>query len=141
MIDREGREKATKLIAAFVAGDATNDDIENGWPEQSRDRALDAIYYRLWSYCSDIRSHKISPRLLSSVRDIEVLSRMVEFLRSDLEYEWRDLGFHNRLNPVLFALRMGILSDERKKRTGLGEYAVWPFFRSSDYMESANKRI
>ena len=135
MVDREGRRRAANLITAFIAGEITNDDIENGWPEKSTDKALEAIYLRLWSFYSDLRTHKILSTVAS--QQTESFRRIIDFLESDLEYEWRDLGLHSWFNPWLLALKIGALSHERKEKLRFGDYEVWPFFRRIDSVKFA----
>jgi hypothetical protein len=125
MADRAARDAAIPLIEMFRDGRLTNDRLEDAWP-RSEDHALLAISHALWLHYDDHREHVLtnpSPELVTR------LNRCIDFLRSDLAYEWPvdDRSFLKRLLDAVRGLPRPDLG---------GDEASWPFFRPDDVTRS-----
>jgi|ERR1700680_219044 len=134
MVNREKRDTARALIRGLASGDLTNEDFENEYPRDSTDRALRAIYQRLWFYWDDLKTHKLTDRYALSEDAAKLFSRSSAFLATDLEYEWPSVGPSALLIVLrILGLRAAAKSRERhelEQLYSLGDFDSWPFLRT-----------
>ena len=94
MVDSKARRCAADLVGEFRDGLITNREFEGSWPQHDAgDRGLIAIETMLWHYCDDFRGDKLAGRHALEVDGRELFDRCVQFLRTDLEYEWTESDF------------------------------------------------
>lgn len=100
----------------------------------------------LWRFYDDREEHRLSHEgHLLTPDGRAIFNRCVAFLRSDLEYEWRDDNFRNfggfGVAGQIITLGLSIFVDRwmRKREERrlvylkvIGEEAIWPFLTSSD---------
>lgn len=140
-VDKEARRLARHSIKRFVSGEITNDEFIDKYPLGSKDRAIKAIYDRFWAFYDDNYTHYLNAsEFQKDATSVEVVSRCVSFLDTDLEYRWRDLGLHSRFNLVLWLHRRGVFSGVLADKLALGDYSAWPFFRSAEIPPSAGRK-
>lgn len=134
MIDREARDRYAQLLRQFAAGRLSNRVYEQKFDEISGsfDPAIWGVYQEMWySYC-DFRKHKLRGRDALGRDSHRCVARMVMFLYSDREFEWRQPGlWHVLINLMTFGVWKKLRPDPRPT----GEAAVWPFFREPDYVD------
>jgi hypothetical protein len=142
MVDRTARFAAARLVHNFSAGAITNRDFEAEYPGSSRDPAIAAIYEQVFLYYDDYREHRLADGDVPPTEVSDLLKRCEQFLMSDLEYEWppkiRIAGLRLWLTRLLGLSRRAKDLERREieQRRLLGDWDLWPFFRSADY-ESA----
>lgn len=107
-----------------------------------------------WGLYDDTRNHKLVGGDELTENAFRIIARCILFLHSDKEYKW---PYFDTNNPLLrFSLKDLILSaltlghHYPNKREGhlisycewqkLGDYEVWPFFRTSDYRDQLTKQ-
>jgi len=115
MIDRHSRAKAIAAIRDFLDCRTTNDDFEWEYPGKSDDRAILAIENVMWLFYSDHKVSKFVGPLLPNAQSL--VERILLFLPSDLEYEYKEVNFFKPKNTTV---------------DPLGEDSIWPFFRQQD---------
>jgi hypothetical protein len=136
MVDADRRRKLATKLKTFLAGGSTTEELledDSYW--RSKDRGLAAVFRRLWltfestCYTSDDEEFK----KLDAREEIE---RVVLFLDSQLEYQWRDreiLGVPVPVFYVLHVLTFGYYGRQCQKREeALGDVDAWPFIRKAD---------
>src|SRR5262249_51708423 len=135
MIDRDGRSQLAELLRHLVAGQITNDEFEDRLPVGSSDRAVNEVSQEAWYLYSDLYEHHLTgaDRVPEEVR--RHVARWILFLHSDLEFEWPEWSFGQRLlSSAARLLTFGVLGHEGHRRyERAGDIAVWPFLRQSDY--------
>jgi hypothetical protein len=136
MVSQTDRSIAAELMLKFYRYQISASDMESEWPEEARDRAVQAIGFALSTmFVSDgflVGPDYADPELYRNFRVAKFLHRCLMFLNSDFEYEWRELGLPpGGINlEVLFA---HILNRPISKPKWAGDDEVWPFFRHQDY--------
>src|SRR5438045_4147282 len=89
MINRSKRNLAAGLLRKFVATEITNDDFVNEYPRADRDDvAIGAIYEGLWGFWDDLDKDDLTKERNYDKATSALFERCIEFLYSDLEYEW-----------------------------------------------------
>ncbi|RYE50933.1 MAG: hypothetical protein EOP48_19005 [Sphingobacteriales bacterium] len=142
---------------------AVMEEITDGWlPEQyhrskcvpSEDPILLPMLELCWGLYDDTRNHKLTKSDALSGDALKVVARCILFLHSKLKYEW---SYFDTNNPLLkFSLSDIIYSiltlghHYRDKREAqlvsyyewqkLGDYDVWPFFRTADFKMQLNQQ-
>ncbi|SRR6266496_5862156 len=102
-----------------------------------------------WGLYDDTRNHKLIKSDALNEEALKIIARCILFLHSDREYEWPYFDLNSPL--VRFSLKDLIFTiltlghhycDKREEQIisfyewqKLGNYDVWPFFRTSDYEE------
>jgi hypothetical protein len=141
MIISEKRRVASELIAKYLSRAITNDELNEDFPRDRRDPALEAIWWNLWPHYCDTHSHKAEGKHQLSREAIDLFARCATFLRTELEYEWpahKWMGFEYLLWRVLgCGKRVERNFDEFKNH---GDFDVWPFIRREDYTRFAPER-
>jgi hypothetical protein len=121
MVDSNARRCAADLVAKLRDGLITNREFEGSWPQSdTEDRGLLAVETMLWHYYDDFRTHKLTGRHALESSDRELFDRCVQFLRTDLEYEWTEGNFI--VTGRDFANSVGRLDLN-------GDDPCWPFTR------------
>src|SRR6267378_6006063 len=87
MVNSEKRRLASELITKYLSLEITSDELNDDFPQDNSDPALEAIWSNLWFYYSD-RSHKAEGKYELPPEAKDLFERCVAFLRTDLEYEW-----------------------------------------------------
>jgi hypothetical protein len=136
MINREKRDYAWQLIHRYFSREITSDDLMNGYPRDSGDLAINAIYERLWGYWSDGSNERFATE--RGFEASALADRCIAFLKSDLEYEWPSFQWFKFSSALLRALRLNQLADKKDRESTFeiqkyGELGVWPFVRKEDY--------
>ena len=128
MVSVETRRKAAQLLLDFYDGRLTNHQLEDSWPSAETDPALLAIYKGAWFLYSDLHPHYLSAEERRSYRIAKYVHRMLTFLRSQLEYQWKGfpLWRHERL--------LELFDSQRRKANRSGDTSVWPFYSKTDYI-------
>ena len=140
MIDRVARDQAAEWIRHFISGRLDNDEFADEFPQSREDPALAALEGRCWSLYSDMEKHHLTgDRALSEEGRREVW-RWVLFLHSALEYEWPafnwyrvDWGAVRLINWLTLGRLKARQEADITAFAAAGEFAVWPFFRMSDF--------
>jgi len=138
MVNREKRDLARQLIEKFLAGEITNDDFVNNYPcREKEDRAVVAIYERVWGYWDDRHTHKLMGKHELDPEARELFERCIAFLNSDLEYEWPTIEWWSFSRAILRKIGLRKRADEKADRyieemRGLGKWELWPFIREED---------
>ncbi len=92
----------------------------------------------IWQLYDDLQEHKVD---LDSFSEDErkMLSRIILFLKTDLEYQWPSL----RAKAPLFRLlanifTLGVYTRRKDKEIeSVGDFEYWPFISKADF-DSAN---
>jgi len=133
MIDRPKRDKLAEALRYLLSGRIDNiafDDLDcPGGITDSEDRAIFEVFYSVWPWYDDFRSH---PLELTDGQRLD-FKRCILFLHSDFEFEWprKSLGIVDYLRRVA--------DDITGRRFGwwpirsVGDMAAWPFFRRENY--------
>jgi hypothetical protein len=138
MVNRTKRDLARRLVEKFLSGKITNDDFVNEYPDPEKDdRAIAAIYDRLWGFWDDRQTHTVAGEHDLSPEGRAVFERCIAFLNSDLEYEWPPLKWRSLLQTSLRLIGLGRIADRRsdewaRKVRTIGKWEVWPFIREED---------
>jgi len=138
MVNREKRNLARHLVEKFLAGEITNDDLTNAYPcREKSDRAIPAIYDRLWGFWDDIDTHKLTGKYELTPEEKALFERCIAFLNSDLEYEWPLLEWRSLSQAFLRLTGLSRIADRRgeewtERVRGIGKWEVWPFIREED---------
>lgn len=121
MIDRTARDEALKVLDSMDAN-LTNWKLEEQWPKSDSDAALNCILRWLWSIYNDDSEVLVSDILSTDSRS--VLERIKQFLKSDVEFQERQLSAAEA--------RTEIHKWGREWRPGctLPDYPEWPFPRN-----------
>ena len=138
------------------------DEVTNGWlPEQyyrakeiaADDPIIRPMLEQCWGLYDDTRSHHLKGSDRLSNKGLREIARWILFLHSDLEYLW---PYFDTGNPLLkFSFKQLVISfftlgqyyrDRRKEQKRafiefqqLGNFAIWPFFRTEDYNAQLKK--
>src|SRR4051812_29108768 len=111
MVDAESRRIARDLITIFFSGKISNDEFLDDFPAGSKDRAIRAIYVKLWDFADDMFTHAFSGTL--DEETAALVDRCVVFLDSPSEYEWSSWW----------------MKLTKASRSESGDSSVWPFLR------------
>jgi hypothetical protein len=139
MVNRGQRDFARRLIEEYMSCEITNDDFTNDYPtKEKEDRAIRAIYDRLWGFWDDLHTHRLTGKYALDSEARALFERCIAFLGSDLEYEWPPLEWRNLSQAFLRLVGLGRIADRRgedwnEKVRMLGSWEVWPFIREEDY--------
>jgi hypothetical protein len=141
MVDVEARRIAAALVARFRDRVITNDEFEDEWPRRSPDRALNAIAAALWGAYSDTHRHALTGRYALTEAGRAFFDRCIQFLKTDLEYEWPQDRYYARgglhKTPLIMSLGLllpvhWMLKRRHAQQEAAGDSAVWPFIRRAD---------
>jgi hypothetical protein len=127
-VDTSARLQAATLLRSFLAGGISNTELDQGFPQRSRDPAIHAVYRRTFRFQDDIQEFHATGRFAVEGPAREVLDRCVLFLQTELAYEWS-------LPLVDAVLRAFALLTRRPRPRG--DRSVWPFFRKEDLASAA----
>src|SRR5579863_10551880 len=87
MIRRQERDLAASLLEQYWSGKISSDDLENDFPFDKGDPALEGIYERLWFYWDSYHRQSYNDKQ-GDPAVAALFQRGIAFLRSDLEYQW-----------------------------------------------------
>ena len=145
MIDRGGRAAAATLVREFLAGAIDSDQLENEWPVDSADRALQAVGSMVWLFYDDHRPRTMVGKQAARPEEVELLERYAAFLDTDKPYDWPEDNFIRLagLGPLVF-ISLGLLwplhrwikrRNERfdERMAAHGNLEVWPFSNEEDW--------
>jgi hypothetical protein len=138
MVNRQKRAIAKHLVEGFAGGKITNREIDNDFPTDKNDPALDNIWRHLWFLWDDFHTHTLRGRYSPTSEGHDMMARCIAFLDSDLEYEWPPI------KPPSFGLVLCRIFRLHKKArelelresdrlNSLGDLDVWPFIRKGDW--------
>lgn len=155
MIDPDVRRVVARLVSEFRDGQLANDAFhaETGKYVGSADRAIRAVESMLWTMSDHSRTHDLTGPDALTAAARALFDRCVQFLETDLEYEWpedrfdRTSGTAASLHVLTFGLTwLYTRWKERRNQSfyeGLqaaGDFDVWPFLRRSDYDAHSRER-
>jgi hypothetical protein len=144
-MNRQSRDLARRLIERFLACEITNDDLADNYPcREKDDRAVGAIYERLWFFWDDLHTHNLTGEHALDPEARALFERCVAFLASDLEYEWPVIKWVSVGRGFLRAIGLGKVVDKKagqylEKIRGFGNLDVWPFIREEDLSKSVRR--
>lgn len=131
-MDRENRDLGVVALRDFLEGRITNEEFVKRFPK-CNDRALSAVFYFVWGQFSDLRAHTLTGRDSPQPERRIILERCYLFLTTDLQLEW-PVPKPSIAKGVLSMIGLGrwyrSAEEEYKSK---GDFAVWPFYRRSDY--------
>lgn len=104
---------------------------------EKEDRAVVAIYERLWGYWDDRHTHKLMGKHGLDPEARELFERCIAFLNCDLAYEWPTIEWWSFSRAILRKIGLRKRADEKadryiKEMRGLGKWELWPFIREED---------
>ncbi len=138
MVNSEKRRFASELIAKYLSLEITSDDLNDEFPDDKGDPALEAIWCNLWPYYSDY-SHKAEGKHELSPDANDHFERCVAFLRSDLEYEWPATEWISFKYALWRLMGLGKRIERGMEEfNSHGDFEVWPFIRREDYTKFAS---
>jgi hypothetical protein len=138
MVNRGKRDLARQLIEKFLAAEIANDDFVDNYPcREKEDRAVVAIYERLWGYWDDRHTHKLTGKHELNPEGRALFERCIAFLNSDLEYEWPAIKWWSFSRAFLRKIGLRKRADDEADQyigemTGIGKFELWPFVREED---------
>ena len=119
VVEPERRRVAARLIREFIAGEITNDELEDRWPLGPGDPALSEIFRLVWVHYDDLETHSFRGDRVSAA----ALLRCAEFLETDLPYVWT--GPHWAIRGL--ATLLGLLTLGLANRLWDPAPDYWPF--------------
>jgi hypothetical protein len=143
MIDLQKRKEARELLLGLINGSITNDEFEIRYPGVSQDRALPAIFERVWFLWDDRYEHSLTGQNALMPDQRAMVLRCIAFLGSAVEYQWPKGVFMASLPLILcrlLRLRNTAKKLENKRVAALrviGDMDVWPFLSAADYAHIA----
>lgn len=144
MIDREKRDHLAHRLRLLAAGQITNDEFEDSLNLESKDTGIWRIFNDgAWTLYSDLHEYKLvgRDRLTKEVK--RNVSRVILFLKSDREFEWKNSPWYVELLIGLLGIpTFGLIPRIFYKSTWAkqGDVSVWPYIRKSDFDEDLSKR-
>jgi hypothetical protein len=126
------------MVGGFAAGTVSSREMESDYPFDKSDRALGAIWRRLWFLWDDFHNHTLTGKNSPTREERAMMDRCIAFLESDLEYEWPPYRSASLKLILLRALRLRKKAAEVEKReteelAKFGDLEVWPFVRKEDW--------
>jgi hypothetical protein len=135
MVNFEKRSFAGELIVKYLSLEITSDELNDDFPDDERDPALEAIWSNLWRYYSDT-SHKAEGKHELSPEAKDLFERCAAFLRTDLDYEWPPTEWISFKYSLWRFLGLGKQIERvMKEFESHGDFEVWPFIRREDYIK------
>lgn len=143
MIDRKARDEAALALRRFIAGQISNDDFVDRYP-QSRDPAISAFASAVWPYYSDTHEHWMTGKYRLSASERRRIMLWILFLDSDRDYVWPAIDYPSvdprtrirklaRLRRLMtLGLSASLSGAQAKTFLAAGHYDSWPFARQSD---------
>ena len=134
MVNRKARDLVAQAIRQLHAGQMTwdaFDALQKAGHVAEGDRGLGEVYWHAWvAYDPEYPANRPSKR-----RDI---SRLVLFLQSDLEYQWRHREMMELVIGCLDTLTLQLFSKRLHRRLCAhyerqGDTAIWPFLDRQEY--------
>lgn len=118
------------MVEGFAAGTVTSREMDGDFPSDKNDRALAAIWRRLWFLWDDFHSHTLTGKHSPTPEERAMMDRCIAFLHSDLEYEWPPYRGASFKLILLRAFRVRKRAAEVEKReteelTKFGDLEVW----------------
>lgn len=123
-VDRDARRKIAELLRSALAGQITNMELDERFPERSKDPAVHAVYCQTWRYQDDFKEYRLTGDFKPPEEVRRRLERCALFMEGDLPYEWP--------SPIGYVLEW-IRSLVGQPNATRGDRSVWPFFRRSDF--------
>jgi len=144
MIDRPKRDNLAHRLRLLAAGQITNDKFEDSLDLRSEDAAIWRIYKDgAWSLYSDLKEYKLVGRDKLPKEVKRDVARVVLFLKSDREFEWREPAWYIKtLMAVLGILTIGFIPRwfYRHAWAKQGDINVWPYLRPEDFAADLEKQ-
>jgi len=126
-VSRNDRNILAESIRYYLGGRITNFEFMDRTDKlyRSEDKSVVEINKNFWFAYDDLSEHKNEGKHLISTSDENHAKRFILFLKSDLEYEWQDLGLRVWLQSIfIFWKGNGPSSQVR----AAGNPLVWPFY-------------
>jgi hypothetical protein len=145
MIDRDSRARGVQLLRRFRDGAITLDELDNQWPDRSRDSAIPAIGEMLWRlFQTDFKPVTLGRPGLDSQEHVALVDRCALFLESSAEYRWPiELPGSSLVGALQQALTLGVWDGVTRREwatyAGAGMIQVWPFLSEEDYHAAAGR--
>ena len=95
MIDLKARSIASSLLEKIILEKLTNWQLEDSWPNSPDDPALNCILRWIWTYYDDDKEVILSTKMTD--KDLVVLERCRQFLKTDIEFPLRQLSEEQKL--------------------------------------------
>lgn len=134
MIDRKARDRAADLVARFRVGAASNDGLDDEWPD-SPEAGLSQVYLHLWYATEGTRTYFLDPDDQPDAFD-SFLERVATFLRSDQEYPWPRVCEPSLSSLALALATLGasrlLSAGEWRRFREAGDVRFWPFLHEAD---------
>jgi hypothetical protein len=140
MIDKHSRQSANDLLKRLVSAEITTDDFEEEFPLNSPDKALRAIYQRLWFLWDDRCEQRLTGNQALNDDQRALVARIIAFLDSDIEYQWPGTAVMASFRLLLFRLFGRRNSARRFEQSQLeqlrhvGDINAWPFASVRQYV-------
>lgn len=137
MIDRAKRDHLAHRLRLLALGQISNDQFDDSLDLRSQDRAIWRTYWDgAWTLYDDLREYRLTgkDRLTDEVK--QNVARVILFLKSDREFEWRDTPWYLRLPVgILGFFTLGYASRIFYKYTWekQADISIWPYYRRSDF--------
>ena len=144
MIDRPKRDNMAHSLRLLATGQITNDRFAGSLDLRSEDAAIWRIYKDgAWSLYSDLKEYKLAGRDKLPREVKRNVARVVLFLKSDREFEWREPAWYMKtLMLVSGILSFGLVSSWLYKHSWAkqGDVNAWPYLRTADLDEDLTKQ-
>jgi hypothetical protein len=149
-VTRLRRNEAIALLRSFAVRKITNDQFEErleglmepGPVRKWEDKSIWAIRTSIWYIYDDLHEHKLEGKSALTREQKRWIARIILFLKSDREYEWRSYCFIPFLDLLLFFCTLGLWSLLRlKKPKEEIDWDIWPFRTKAQLDEERLRRI
>lgn len=134
-MNRIHRNILAENLRHYLSGTITNFEfMERIEPIYSTDdKGVRAIENEFWFCYDDLRKHKNIGKHKLSKESENHIKRFILFLKSDNEYEWKDLKISNTIKRILSLITFGIYPKQvlETEYNEIGDKQVWPFFKQS----------
>ena len=142
IIDRNARDNFSELLRHLASGQITNDQFEDSLPLNSKDPAVNAVFWNgAWMLYDDLREYKLKGKYRLPKEAKHEIAKWILFLKSDLPYEWPSVLWLNRFpGYIIHILTLGIawiFTDYKLKKAG--DIEAWPFIRLEDLEKEKNR--
>lgn len=136
-VDRAARTRLTESLRHYVAKQTTNFEFDDAMFDiRTEDRGVIAIRDAAWMLYDDLSKHRANGKWTIEGKERREIARWILFLRSDLEYEWRDqMPWYLKIPVHLLSIpTLGLIwKPIRSWVARQGAMEVWPFIRHADF--------